>query len=83
MPADFFVICTANVEKFIDVTTHLKLKDFPAVRDAASKLSSASITIYDESELMIEYTDPDIPDIIFQGCDEFIKPPMRVSRIDF
>lgn len=83
MPADFFLICTDNIEKFIDVTTHLRLKDFPAVRDAAAKLSIASITIYDESEMMVEFTEPDIPDIIFNGCEEFLKPPMSVTRIDF
>jgi hypothetical protein len=81
-PYFFMAVSQDDSKKLIEVFNHLKLKDFAQVRDAVANLCDASISIFDEVELLAEYTSGDIPEIMTEGLDEWLMPPEHVDRLD-
>jgi hypothetical protein len=83
IPPYFFVAVTQDdSRKLIEILNHLKLKDFSQVRDAVANLCEASVSIFDEIELLTEYSSDEIPEFMSEGLDEWLKPPEHVESLD-
>lgn len=83
MPADYFLMVAPSTNKLVEVISHLRPDSFADVREAAAKLAVASITVYDEADMYIEYTDEEFPIIFTKGLDEWLNPPEEVEYLDF
>lgn len=79
---DFSALVTDDLNHFCKVASHLKLRDFPSMQECARRLGTALITIYDELELVVEYRDPALADIILAGLDEWLDTPVRVPSLN-
>jgi hypothetical protein len=83
IPSFFFVAVTQDdSRKLMDVLNHLKLRDFAEVRDAVATLCEASISVFDEIEILTEYASNDLPTIMTEGMEEWVKPPELVEYLD-
>lgn len=83
VPSYFFIVVTADdSRKLMDVLNHLKLRDLSEVRDAIATLCEATISIFDEIEVLVEYAAEDMPELIAEGLEEWLKPPEQVEYLD-
>lgn len=82
MPSDLYMAVVDDIRTFIDVVTHLKLPTFNAVREATARLGIASITIYDEADMMVEFNDENFPELLTQGLERWLNPPQHVESLD-
>lgn len=83
IPAYFFMaVTTDDSKRLIEVLNHLKLRDFSEVRDAVAKLCEASLSVFDEVELLAEYSSDEILDFTVEGLDEWLKPPEHVESLN-
>jgi len=82
MPAEYFILVTDNIQCFVAFANHLKLDGFPAMRECAARLGDAAITIFDENDMIIEYQDENLPDILMQDLDPWLKTPLHVKDLD-
>jgi hypothetical protein len=83
IPSFFFIVATVDdSRKLMDVFNHLKLRDFADVRDAAATLCEASISVFDEVELLAEYSDENFPALLTESLDDWLKPPEQVEFLD-
>lgn len=82
MPAEYFILVTDNIQRFVAFANHLKLDGFPAMRECAARLGDAAITIFDENDMIIEYQDENLPDILMQDLDPWLKTPLHVKDLD-
>jgi hypothetical protein len=76
LPADYYVMVTDDVKKFVMVATHLKLTGMDKMMECVSRLCCASITIQDEALMRVEYENEDFPELLTKGCDEFLRTPV-------
>lgn len=81
-PFYYMVVTQDDSRKLMDVLNHLKLIDFAEVRDAVATLCDASISIFDEIEILAEYFDEEFPNIFTAGMDEWLKPPEAVEYLE-
>ena len=83
IPSFFYVAVTQDdSRKLMDVLNHLKLNDFNEARDAIAMLCDASISIFDEIEILAEYFDEGLPNMLADGLDEWLKPPEKVEFLE-
>lgn len=83
IPSYFFLIVTQDdIRKVTDVLNHLKLSSFSEVRDAAASLCDATLSIFNEIEVLAEYYDADFPAYIAEGLEEWVGPPEEVEYLD-
>lgn len=83
IPSFYFVAVTMDDErKLIDVLNHLKLGSFSELRDAVASLCEASISVFDEIEMLVEYAHDELPTLLTEGMDEWLKPPESVEYLD-
>jgi hypothetical protein len=83
VPPFFFAVATLDdSRKLMDVLNHLKLKDFTEVRDAIAMLCEASISIFDEVEILLEYSDEKLPLLLTEGLEEWVNSPETVEYLD-
>jgi len=83
IPSFYFLMVTADdSRKLIDVLSHLKPKSFAELRDAVATLCDASISIFDEVEILVEYGGEGFPAILTEGLEEWLKPPEQVEYLD-
>ena len=83
IPSFFFVAVTQDdSRKLMDVLNHLKLNDFSAVRDAIAMLCDASVSIFDEIEILCEYFDEELPNILTDGVGEWLRQPEKVEYLE-
>ncbi len=83
MPADYFLMIAPSSIKMIDVISHLRPETFDDVREAIARISSASISIYDEADMHVEFTDEGFPELLTEGLEDWINPPEQVEFLDF
>ena len=83
MPSDYFIAVGVNMKKLIKVMDHLRLDTFDDVRDAVSRLAIASITIYDEADMFVEYSEDAFPTLLTDGIDDFLNAPEEVDELEF
>lgn len=83
MPADYFIAVSDNIKSLAKVLDHLRLEDFDAFRKAISKLCIASITIYDEADMFVEYNEKTFPTTFTEGIEEYLYPPEHVEELNF
>ncbi len=83
MPADYFLMVAPSTTKLIDVVSHLRPETFDDVIEAVARISAASITIYDEADIRVEFTDENFPEILTHGLEDWINPPEQVDYLDF
>jgi hypothetical protein len=76
LPADYYVMVTDDIKKFIMVATHLKLASLEKMRACVARLCSANITIRDEALMTVEYENEDFPDLLSKDCGEFLRTPV-------
>lgn len=83
MPPYYYIVATRDESrKLMDVLNHLKLRDFNETRDAVARLCEASVTVFDEVELLAEYEDRDFPGALAAGLEEFLEAPRMVEHLD-
>jgi hypothetical protein len=83
IPSFFFMAVTQDdSRKLMDVLNHLKLNGFNEARDAIATLCEASISIFDEIEILAEYFDKELPNILTDGLDEWLRPPEKVEFLE-
>ena len=83
IPAHCFLAMTVDDDRMvIDILNHLKLRDFTAVREAVATLFEGVVSIFDETELLAEYIDAVVPDILSEGLDEWVNPPELVDSLN-
>jgi hypothetical protein len=83
IPSFFFMVITQDdSRKIMDVLNHLKLNSFDEARDAIATLCDASVSIFDEIEILAEYSDEHFPDILTDGLDDWVKPPETVEQLE-
>lgn len=83
IPPFFFIVATQDdSRKLMDVLNHLKLRDFSEIRDAVATLCEASISIFDEIEILVEYSHEELPKLLTEGLDEWVKPPEQVEFLE-
>ncbi len=82
MPAEYFILVTDNIQRFVTFANHLKLDGFPAMRECAARLGDAAISIFDEDDMIIEYQDEKLPDILMQDLEPWLKTPLHVKDLD-
>ena len=82
LPADFMALVTDDLNKFCTVATHLKLENLAAMQECATRLGVASITIFDEVEMIVEYQDPALADVILEGLDDWLATPVHVRSLN-
>lgn len=82
MPAEYFLLVTDNIQRFVTFANHLKLDGFPAMRECAARLGDAAISIFDEEDMIIEYQDENLPDILMQDLEPWLRTPLRVKSLD-
>jgi len=83
MPVDYFLMAAPSTTKLIDVVSHLRPDTFDDVREAVARISAAAITIYDEADMHVEFTDDNFPEILTRGLEDWINPPEQVDYLDF
>ncbi len=83
MPSDYFIAVGINMKKLIKVLDHLRLDTFDDVRDAVARLSIASITIYDEADMFVEYNEDSFPTILTDGIEDYLNAPEEVDELEF
>lgn len=76
LPADYYVMVTDDVKKFVMVATHLKLTGMDKMVECVSRLCCAGISIQDEALMTVEYENEDFPDLLTKGCEEFLRAPV-------
>ena len=81
-PFYFIAVMLDDSKRIIDIINHIKPKDFSEVRDAVASLCEASISIFDEIEVLVEYADTEVPEMMVEGLDEWIEPPELVQYLD-
>lgn len=81
-PYYFMVVTQDDSRKVLDVLNHLKLVDFAEARDAIATLCDASISIFDEIEILAEFADEKFPETLADGMDEWLKPPEAVEYLE-
>ena len=62
---------------------HLRLPTFEDVREAVGRLAVAAITVYDEADLFVEYTEDAFPTILTDGIEDFLNAPEEVDDLEF
>jgi hypothetical protein len=83
IPSYFFVTVTQDdIRKITDVLNHLKLMSFSEVRDAVVTLCEATVSVFNEIEVLAEYNDENFPTILTEGLDEWVGPPEEVEYLD-
>ncbi len=80
MPPDYFIVVSSNIRKLTNVMIHLKLETFEQFAEAISRLADATISIYDEADMFVTYTDESVRDTMMKGIDEFLLPGERVEH---
>ena len=83
MPADYFLMIAPSSSRMIDVISHLRPETFDSVREAVARIGAASITIYDEADMHVEFTDENFPELLTHGLEDWINPPQQVDYLDF
>jgi hypothetical protein len=83
MPADYFLMVAPSSIKMIDVISHLRPETFDDVLNAAARIAVASIIIYDEADMRVEFTDDNFPALLTEGLEDWINPPVQVDYLDF
>ncbi len=83
MPTDYFILVASSTNKLIEVLSHLRPDTFDDVRDAIARIADASITIYDEADIYIQYSDNNFPAVMTKGLEEWLNPPKEVDHLDF
>lgn len=83
MPSDYFLVITDNVRKLARVLEHLRLDNFQDFRNTISRLAPAAISIYDEADMFVTYTDKTIPALLTEGIEEWLNPLEKVTHLDF
>jgi len=83
MPSDYFLVITENARKLARVLEHLRLETFQEFRNTISRLAPASISIYDEADMFVTYTDKTIPALLTEGIEEWLMPLEKVTHLDF
>lgn len=83
MTPDYFIAVAVDVRKLSKVLDHLRLESFEALREAVGRLCPAAITIYDEADMFVQYTDKTLPAIFTEGLEEWLNPPEEVESLDF
>ncbi len=83
MPADYYIMVAPNSNKLVEVLSHLRPDTFEDVRIAIDKIAIASITIYDEADLYVKYTDDNFPMVLTNGLEEWLNEPQEVEHLDF
>ena len=83
MPSDYFLVVTENVRKMSRVLEHLRLETFQDFRNTLSRLAPATISIYDEADMFVTYTDKTIPSMLTEGIEEWLMPLEKVTHLDF
>ena len=76
LPADYYVMVTDDLKKFVMVATHLKLTGMDKMVECVSRLCCAGISIQDEALMTVEYENEDFPELLSRGCDEFLRAPV-------
>lgn len=76
LPADYYVMVTDDLKKFVMVATHLKLTGMDKMVECVSRLCCAGISIQDEALMTVEYENEDFPELLSKGCDEFLRAPV-------
>ena len=76
MPENYYILATDDLKKFVMVATHLKLADMDKMVECAVRLGSASITVHNESVMIVDYEEENFPDLLTRGCDEFLRAPV-------
>jgi hypothetical protein len=83
IPPFFFVAVTQDdSRKLMDVLNHLKLRDFSEARDAIATLCDASVSIFDEIEILAEYFDEGFPNLLSDGMEEWLNPSEAVEYLE-
>ena len=62
---------------------HLRLETFQDFRNTLSRLAPATISIYDEADMFVTYTDMTIPALLTDGIEEWLMPLEKVNHLDF
>ncbi|MBN2879127.1 MAG: hypothetical protein JXN65_05790 [Clostridia bacterium] len=83
MPSDYFLVITENVRKLARVMEHLRLETFQDFRNTLSRLAPATISIYDEADMFVTYTDKTIPALLTEDIEEWLLPLEKVPHLDF
>ena len=83
MPSDYFLVVTENARKLARVLEHLRLETFQDFRNTLSRLAPATISIYDEADMFVTYTDMTIPSLLTDGIEEWLMPLEKVNHLDF
>jgi hypothetical protein len=81
-PYYFMVVTQDDSRKVLDVLNHLKLVDFAEARDAIATLCDASVSVFDEIEILVEFADEKFPETLTDGMDEWLKPPEAVEFLE-
>ncbi len=83
IPSFYFLMVTSDdSRKLIDVLNHLKPRSFGEVRDAVATLCDATISVFDEIEILAEYASDNFAGILTEGMDEWLNPPEQVEYLD-
>lgn len=82
MPAEYFILVTDNIQRFVTFANHLKLDNFPAMRECAARLGDAAISIFDEEDMIIEYQDENLPDVLMQDLEPWLRTPLHVKTLE-
>lgn len=83
MPSDYFLVVTENARKLGRVLEHLRLETFQDFRNTISRLAPATISIYDEADMFVTYTDRTIPSLLTEGIEDWLMPLEKVNHLDF
>jgi|GEM_PF-2571483 len=83
MPSDYFLVITENARKLARVMEHLRLESFQDFRNTISRLAPATISIYDEADMFVTYTDKTMPALLTEGIEEWLLPLEKVNHLDF
>lgn len=83
MPSDYFLVITKDARKLAKVLEHLRLETFQDFRHALSRLAVASISIYDEADMFVTYTEKTIPALFTEDIENWLSPPEKVNHLDF
>jgi len=83
MPSDYFLVVTENARKLGRVMEHLRLETFQDFRNTLSRLAPATISIYDEADMFVTYTDKTIPALLTEDIEEWLLPLEKVPHLDF
>jgi len=82
MPSEYFILVTDDIRRFVNFANHLKLDGFPAMRECAARLGDAAISIFDETDMIIEYQDESLPNTLMQDLEPWLKSALHVKDID-